>query len=69
MKTKNITTTLSLESIQFLVEASEEMNVKKNKIIEDALHFWKKNIQQKIKNSYKNASSNSEWNRITEENF
>lgn len=70
MKTKNITTTLSLDAIQFLTEASEEMNVKKNKIIEDALLFWKKKfIQQKIKNSYKNAKSDKNWNTITEEDF
>ena len=42
MQMQNITTTLPLELIEFLSEASGEMNVKKNKVIENALLFWKK---------------------------
>ncbi len=68
MKTQNITTTLPFELIHFLSEVSEEMNVKKNKVIEDALLFWKKKwIQQKIRQSYEKAPQDLDWKQFSEE--
>ncbi len=64
-KMQNFTTTLPPEIIQWLNIFSSEKHIPKNKIIIEALENLKKEyLKNKIRESYKNASSNQEWSDL-----
>ncbi len=65
MKTRNFTTTLSAPVLIWLDEVAKKLNQPKNKIIELALKKWRKDfLRQQIKNSYKDASLDKEWQEL-----
>lgn len=61
MKTKNFTTTLSLDVINLLSQISKREHISRRQIIEEAISNWQKEkIKKAIKKSYLSSKNDPE---------